>query len=78
MPVRGDHKLALGQMSHRCNDILEQLPEQALVIGAVASDAQIKWVSHEIRAHCRNKGIEILYTAGYTPSMNSIPERASY
>ena len=29
-----------------------------------------------MRAHCRNRGIEILFTAGYTPNMNSIAERA--
>ena len=35
-----------------------------------------EWISNEMRAHCRNTGVEILYTAGYAPNMNSIPERA--
>ena len=35
-----------------------------------------KWMSNEMRAHCRNRGVELLFTAGYAPSMNSISERA--
>ena len=35
-----------------------------------------EWISNEMRAHCRNSGIEILYTAGYTHNMNSITKRA--
>ena len=34
-----------------------------------------EWTLNEMRAHCRNRGIEILFTAGYTPNMNSISER---
>lgn len=40
--LRRDHKLAIGQLSNRVNDILEQQPERTFVIGAVASDAQIE------------------------------------
>ena len=35
-----------------------------------------EWVSNDMRGHCRNRGIELLFTAGYTPNMNSIAERA--
>lgn len=32
-------------------------------------------MSNEIRAHCHNRGIKLLFTAGYAASMNSISER---
>lgn len=35
-----------------------------------------EWVSGDMRAHCRNRGIEILFTSGYAPNMNSIAERS--
>ena len=34
-----------------------------------------EWMSNEIRAHCRNRGIKLLFTAGYAASMNSTSER---
>lgn len=34
-----------------------------------------EWISNDMRAHCRNRGIDILFTSGYTPNMNSIAER---
>ena len=39
-------------------------------------DMDGEWISNKIRANCRNTGVEILYTAGYAPNMNSIAERA--